>query len=307
MTVDPLAPPGRRSIERAGTVSLGYAGEVLRLEAADPAVRFHVYDPHTAFVVDDATPPTCVVSFAFGAVETPAGPPTFDAGGVWQLHEREGGHEEVCFFGRLEGGERHAIMRLDIDAGFGRVQATLRPFYEGDRVVRVGYPLDEYLLARLLGRRGGMVLHATTLLADGGAYVFCGHSGAGKSTMAEQAESAGAEVLSDDRTILTADGGELRAWGTPWHGTYRRGSPGSAPVRGVWLLVQAAEDRIVPIPAAQAFNELFVRLIQPSVAANEVEQTVDALVRLVGAVPVGELHFRPTPAAFLLARDSRRG
>jgi energy-coupling factor transporter ATP-binding protein EcfA2 len=152
-----------------------------------------------------------------------------------------------------------------------------------------------------------MVLHATTLLADGGAYVFCGHSGAGKSTMAEQAESTGAEVLSDDRTILTVDDGVVRAWGTPWHGTYRRGSPRSAPVRGVWMLVQAPEDRIAPLHPAQAYKELFVRLIQPSVSAVEVERTLDALGRLVGAVPVAELHFRPTPEAFRLARASRPG
>jgi ABC-type glutathione transport system ATPase component len=183
-------------------------------------------------------------------------------------------------------------------------EAWLRPRGEDDRTIPVDFPLDEYVATRLLGRRGALAVHACAVAEGDDALVFVGHSGAGKSTIAELAESAGAEVLSDDRTIIAVDRDGARAWGTPWHGSYRRGLPRSARVRGIFLLVQDTVDAVRPLHAATAFAELFVRTVQPTVEPAEVRRVVDALTSLVGMVSVSSLHFRPSATAYRVARAS---
>jgi energy-coupling factor transporter ATP-binding protein EcfA2 len=161
--------------------------------------------------------------------------------------------------------------------------------------------MDEYLMGRLLGKRGGLILHAASTLERDRAILLLGHSGAGKSTLAELAQAMGAEVLSDDRTIVRANG-QATAWGTPWHGSYKAGSPRRAPLGAVFLLVQSTENRVVQLPLARAFQEVYVRVIQPTVDLKEIRASVDAVLRLVEQVPVAELHFRPVPSSYELAR-----
>jgi energy-coupling factor transporter ATP-binding protein EcfA2 len=171
-----------------------------------------------------------------------------------------------------------------------------------DRAVRAdGYPLLEYIVARLLAHHDGLLIHASTAIVDDAAYVFVGHSGAGKSTMAAIAEAAGARIPTDDRTIITVRDGEVYAWGTPWHGSLVRKSPDGARVRRIYLLAKASEDRSEPLPKPRAVKELFVRLIQPRLHPTEIERTLGLLEDLVERVPIAVLHFRPTPAAFGLA------
>jgi hypothetical protein len=119
--------------------------------------------------------------------------------------------------------------------------------------------------------------------------------------MARIAEEAGARIPTDDRTIITMRDGVAMAWGTPWHGSLVRKSPDGAPLRRIYLLQQAPEDRTESIPRARAVKELFVRLIQPRLHPTEVEQTLQVLEETVQRVPVALLYFRPTAAAFELA------
>jgi energy-coupling factor transporter ATP-binding protein EcfA2 len=175
------------------------------------------------------------------------------------------------------------------------------PVAGADGAIPLTYRLAEYVAARVIGASGGVVVHASSVLDGGGALVFMGHSGAGKSTIAALAESVGAEVLSDDRTVITLGAGGARAWGTPWHGTHTRGSPRSAPIRGLFLLAQADRDAIVPLTAARTFQELHVRVIQPTVDRGELLRAVAAAEQVAAVVRAGELRFRPTPAAYELA------
>lgn len=68
------------------------------------------------------------------------------------------------------------------------------------------------VMGMLFHLRGQIVLHGATILADGGASVFVGHSGAGKSTIAAHLAMAGHAVLSDDTLALYPDGDGFAAW-----------------------------------------------------------------------------------------------
>jgi hypothetical protein len=303
MTEGAPASGASRAPRLLASATLAFGGRVFRFVPADPSVPIAVFHPHTSFLIGDDVPADLEVTCAFGDPSPSPGEPDLDAAAAWQLRCLADGSEEICFFGRFEqGGEQEPYARLTMDPEFRRARVVQRPIVEGETFFRVGYPLDEYLAARLLGRAGALVLHGAALADGGGAYVFAGHSGAGKSTISGLAESAGARVLSDDRTILVPEGGGVRAWGTPWHGTYQRGENEARPLRAIYLLVQSSEDRVVPLRAAVALQELFVRLIQPTIAPEEVAGSLDALERIVTSVPVAELHFRPTAAAWALAR-----
>jgi hypothetical protein len=282
-----------------GMLSLRFGHLVIAFHPADPATRFSIEETHVPFVVPNDIPADLELTCRVAAFDPPVGAVTSSAGGSWDLRRATDGSEEIVFRGGANFGTD--VWRLTLDAAFRTGSLTEAPVMP-DRAVRAdGYPLLEYIVARLLGRHEGLLIHASTAIVDGGAYVFVGHSGAGKSTMASIAEEAGARIPTDDRTIITMRDGVGMAWGTPWHGSLIRKSPDGAPLRRLYLLQKAQEDRVEPLPRGRAVKELFVRLIQPRLHPIEVERTLAVLEETAQRVPIGILHFRPTAAAFELA------
>ncbi|MFL5576503.1 MAG: hypothetical protein ACJ79S_11100 [Gemmatimonadaceae bacterium] len=280
-------------------MSLGFGGQVLHLCSGDARVRFRVPESYAPFVVDGGRD-GCVVRCDVGPLEPSPGPAVHSEPRAWELRRPPEGGEETFFCSGAPPGTPLWLLRFA--PSFREARLTFRES-ETPGVIHVGRAATvlEYMTARLVARAGGLHLHASFAIAEGKAYVFVGHSGAGKSTIAEIAERCGARIPTDDRTILTFDGG-VRAWGTPWNGSFARKTPESAPVRAVYLLQQAGADAVVPIPAARVVPELFTRLIHPRVSAEEVELSLEALERLAAALPVATLRFRRASSAFECAR-----
>ncbi|MDQ3696607.1 MAG: hypothetical protein M3373_01075 [Gemmatimonadota bacterium] len=289
--------------------TLRYAGHAFHFWSPDSSARFAIRTPHTHFLVPRVTHSTesFEVACRIGDPEPARSRVVFDSGGIWELRGTPDGGDEVCFYTATEAGGRRPLIRVHLDPGLRGADVVHGPLPGDGRTIPIGFPLDEYLAARVLGRAGGLIVHGCALELDGEALVFIGHSGAGKSTIAELAEGIGARVLSDDRTIITIDGSGPRAWGTPWHGTYTRGSPDSAPLCALFLLVKAPLDDVLPLDRACAFKELLVRLVQPTVDRGELLGAMDGIERLVEAVPAAELRFRPTATAYALARHYAAG
>jgi len=111
------------------------------------------------------------------------------------------------------------------------------------------YTLDcllRILLTWMLLPRTGFLLHAATVIRDDRAYLFTGKSGAGKSTVASLAP--GGSVLTDELSLVRREDGVWRAYGTPFWGEFCAGdSNTSAPIAGIFRLVQAEENRVTPL------------------------------------------------------------
>jgi hypothetical protein len=124
--------------------------------------------------------------------------------------------------------------------------------------VRHEYALDSLLrmfLSWALLPQEGFLLHAATVVRDGKAFVFVGRSGAGKSTVASLSPSG--SVLTDEISLLRQVDGEWRAFGTPFWGEFRaEGSNSSAPLAGIFRLMQSPENRIEPLRPAQLLKSL---------------------------------------------------
>jgi hypothetical protein len=112
--------------------------------------------------------------------------------------------------------------------------------------VKNQYALDSLLrvfLSWKLLEHQGFLLHAATVIRDGKAYVFAGRSGAGKSTVATLSPQG--SVLTDEISLLRRENGIWQAYGTPFWGDFKAaGSNSSAPVAGIFRLLQGAENRV---------------------------------------------------------------
>lgn len=81
--------------------------------------------------------------------------------------------------------------------------------------MRAEHSLVNAVLATFLGLRGEICLHAAAVAKDGGAIVFTGPSGIGKSTRAWRMVSQGWELMSDDVVVIRrsdATGDATEGW-----------------------------------------------------------------------------------------------
>jgi hypothetical protein len=75
--------------------------------------------------------------------------------------------------------------------------------------------LTNAIVPLLLSARGDLMLHAAALADSGRAYLLCGVSGRGKSTLADSLARQGAEVVGEDSVALTFENGRVSAWPGP--------------------------------------------------------------------------------------------
>jgi len=222
----------------------------------------------------------------------PAGGLLFDSGAVWRAYDDDGGFRIDCF-SELFGDVPYKIARFDREFRNGRI--LMRPDVLGDSMHPLDYPLDEVIVAHLLGRGLGVELHGCGIIdRDGRGQLFVGQSGAGKTTTARVWLSEGHyEIVSDDRVIVRFIDGEWRMFGTPWHGEAELSSPVSAPLGAIHLLVQASRTELVSLPPAQAAASLFGCTFPPFYDAEAVAFTLECLDRIVRDIPVRALRFLP--------------
>ena len=156
------------------------------------------------------------------------------------------------------------------------------------------YPFDEVLLVHWMARGAGLEVHSCGVIDPAGrGWVFAGASGAGKSTLANILhEATDVTVLSDDRIVLREIDGEIRMYGTPWHGEAAHAAPLSASLAGIRFLVQDPEHELRPLPEVAAAARLFATSFPVFHSPEAVQATLDLAARIVTAVPCGELAFR---------------
>lgn len=164
--------------------------------------------------------------------------------------------------------------------------------------VRNEYALDSLLrilLSWKLTGCNGFLLHAATVIRNGKAYVFTGRSGAGKSTVASLSPKG--SVLTDEISLLRRENGEWRAYGTPFWGEFRAaGSNTSAPVRGIFRLLQAAENRVTSLRPVEMIRTLLPNVLFFSSESEANRRLLEIVGQASEEMPGCELAFRKDPA-----------
>jgi hypothetical protein len=221
----------------------------------------------------------------------------FESGGVWRVHGQARG---LLYSFRATVLDPAVYKAVDIDRGLTRG----RLYFPRQRARRLpghplAYPLDELLFQHRLAREGGLEVHACGVAERGRLLLFCGRSGAGKSTTARlwRRHRPQAEILSDDRIALRARAGRFIAYGTPWHGDGGFAKPGRAPLAAVFFLRQARRSAARRLSVPECAARLFTRSFPPPWDRRGVSRVLAACARVARETPAYELAFRPDASA----------
>ncbi|MGA3035085.1 MAG: hypothetical protein ABSD70_17500 [Terracidiphilus sp.] len=193
---------------------------------------------------------------------------------------------------RMERGDFRA--RWNPEERCGQVSQTANP-YSIDSVLRIVHTL-------MLAPEGGFLLHASSAVRNGKAFLFSGVSEAGKTTMARLAPPDVA-LLTDEASYVRKVDGRYFAFGTPFAGEL--GEPGkniSAPIEAVYLLHKAPENSIQEIDPAIAVQRLLRNILFFAHEPEMVRQVFEAALAFVAAVPVRQLSFFPDQRVWELIR-----
>ena len=167
----------------------------------------------------------------------------------------------------------------------GHIQQTINP-YSLDCVLRIVHTL-------LLAREGGFLLHSSSAIRNGRAFLFSGVSGAGKTTMARLAPPDAA-LLTDEISYVIRQEGRYSAVGTPFFGELSRaGENLRAPIEALYLLAKGPENKIEPIEGADAVRGLLGNILFFARDPESVKLVFDTAFDFVNHVPVRRLTFVP--------------
>ncbi|MGA7291829.1 MAG: hypothetical protein WBW53_03010 [Terriglobales bacterium] len=199
-----------------------------------------------------------------------------------------------------EGGE-WLIERGDFRArwnprtGRGTVRQNANP-YSLDSVLRILHSL-------ILAERGGFLLHAASAICDGGACLFSGVSGAGKTTMTRLAP-ADVTLLTDEISYVRPGADGYSAFGTPFAGELAKsGENCTARVSALFFLEQGPENRIEELSGAEAVQRLMRNILFFAEDRGLVEKLLETACSFVDTVPIRRLTFYPDARVWERVRD----
>lgn len=157
--------------------------------------------------------------------------------------------------------------------------------------------LFRLLCSFLIMQKGGVLLHASAVVARGRAWGFSGPSGSGKTTIAGLAGER--PVLNDETIALRPGPHGWEACATPFYGS---GGPAMArvneraPLRGLCFLRKADHFAHRRLSASETVARAFPEVMLPKHDGRVAEKLLATLAALAAAVPVWELAFKPDPA-----------
>lgn len=142
---------------------------------------------------------------------------------------------------------------------------------------------------RMIGR-GGLVLHCSYTRYRGEAILFSAPSETGKSTQSDLwTKYRGAETINGDRGLLRCVDGRWSVQGWPVCGSSEICRNVSTPIRAIVMLSQAKENHAARLGQMDAFRQLFSQVTINRWNAEYVQQAMDLLDALCGAIPVYHL------------------
>jgi hypothetical protein len=285
------AQPEERS---ASALRLSIAGITIQVVAREGGLAF-VVDGTTAKFLGSTGCADCTVTAAWSKlVGASPGELLFDAGSLWKLY-RDANRVRFVFRSDAVGPLPYKEAVFDASFTSGEIWLQRTCLETAASVSPLEYPLDELLIQGLLVHGRGAELHGCGIVdASGRGLLFVGQSGAGKTTMAMLWQNVtGARILSDDRIIVRRVGGELRIYGTPWHGEAELADPGSAPLAGVFFLEHGGTNVLFPLRGAPAAARLLACGFPPFWDRGGLDFTLAFFAAMASEVPCHELRFVP--------------
>ena len=117
-----------------------------------------------------------------------------------------------------------------------------------------------------LALRETVLIHGSSLMADGGAVLFCAPSGTGKSThtrLWRQVYGDKVVMINDDKPLVRIVDGMPVIYGTPWNGKHRLGTNMSAPLKNICFLQRGEQNVMTEGDRAKALPTLLRYTFRP--------------------------------------------
>lgn len=159
--------------------------------------------------------------------------------------------------------------------------------------------------AAYLLRQGVLLLHGSTVAADGRAYLFTAGCGVGKSThtrLWRELLGERAVMVNDDRAFLRPSPEGMLAYGSPWSGKHGIDSNICVPLAGICILERGSENRIARAAPEEVLPMLLSQAYHPE---EEDAPQVAALTRsLAAGVPLWKMQCTKSLEAAQLAFET---
>jgi hypothetical protein len=301
----PAAPAGGEPLP-ARRLTLRVADITTEVICDDSAFGLTVSGTSSRFLVpagDIAAPDVTTHVRRAPHLHQPTGDMLFDSGGTWRMYRQQDDFV-FSFVSSALGTAPYRLARFDSSFTRGTIAFNGAFIPDSASLVPLEFPLDELIMINLLARGRGVEVHGCGVIdRDGTAYLFAGHSEAGKSTSARLWHREGATVLSDDRVVLRLREDRVWMYGTPWHGEEEFGCPASAPLARIFFLAHGRENSMRSAGGAGAAARFFTCCFPPFHDHAGLDFTLGLLARIVDRVPCFELSFVPDPAVVRFVRS----
>lgn len=153
--------------------------------------------------------------------------------------------------------------------------------------------------------KDSILIHSSVIKYSGGANIFLGASGTGKSTHSRLwlENIDGAELLNDDNPVIVFENGKARVFGTPWSGKTPCYRNLSVPLNAIVRLNQAPENNIEEYKGVKAYAILYPSASSIKWNRDVMDKITATVSNIVMAHKCYLLNCLPDRDAALLCRD----
>lgn len=152
---------------------------------------------------------------------------------------------------------------------------------------------------------GKQVVHSSSIIYNGKAWLFSAESGVGKSTHVELWRRSGFEFedFNGDNIVVYMDGDTPVAAGLPWSGTSGIYCNKTVPIGGIFFLKQAKENAVTPLTSVNAIVSLTARFLGPNWTREHVTRNIEIASDIVKDIKTFGLECNMDLAAAELAKN----
>lgn len=135
-----------------------------------------------------------------------------------------------------------------------------------------------------------LFLHSSQICYNNKGIVFTGPSGMGKTTQSKLWEKyKNAEIVCNDRTIITKDNNKYKTYGLPIDGSSPIRSTESYDLAAIVVLEKNLDSKIEKMPASKAIASLMSQMIVSDWNSGNKENIINMIIELYQDIPVYKL------------------